>query len=160
MSSLVSSVPPSPRVHLATVARFKVGPSMNTWCVDVHILSRLSVEFIIERPGKTERWCRGVRFRHFYISFILLSPSLLIISPIGNMALSNSFFPAPYLLALLSSWRRFRSWMQHAIRPHGLDFIFSTLYGGIRRRWCPSHLDACASPIVIFSLGGLKSSHS
>jgi len=117
------------------------------------------VEFIIERPGKTERWCRRVLLRRFYISFILLSSSLLIISPMGNLALSNSF-QVPYLLVLLSSWWGFRSRMQHAVHLHGLDFIFSTLYGGIRRRLCPRHLTACASPIVIFSVRRLNSTRN
>jgi hypothetical protein len=61
------------------------------------------VEFIIERPGKTEWRCCRVRFRRFYISFILLSSSLCIISPMGNLALFNSFFLVPYLLVLLST---------------------------------------------------------
>jgi len=58
----------------------------------------------------------------------------LIISPMGNLALSDSFFLVPYLL--LSSWWRFRSWMQRAVHLHRLHFIFSILYGVIWRSWC------------------------
>ena len=88
------------------------------------------MEFIIERPGKTERCCCRVRFHRFYISFILLSSSLFVISPMVNLALSDSFF-----------------------------FSSSILYGGIRRSWCALRSAFCASPIVIFPLGRLKSSH-
>ena len=35
----------------------------------------------------------------------------------GDLALSNSSFLVPYLLILLSSWRRLRSWIQHAVPP-------------------------------------------
>jgi len=60
----------------------------------------------------------------------------LIISPMGNLALSDSVFLVPYLLVLLSSWWRFRSWMQRAVHLHRLHFIFSILYGVIWRSRC------------------------
>ena len=50
--SALSSFPPVPHAHIATVARIKVGPSANALRVDVHILSKLlSVELIVERRG-------------------------------------------------------------------------------------------------------------
>ena len=50
--SALSSLPPVPHAHIATVARIKVGPSANALRVDVHILSKLlSVELIVERHG-------------------------------------------------------------------------------------------------------------
>ena len=57
---------------------------------------------------------------------------MLIISFMGNLAFSDSFFPVPYLLVSLS-WRRFRAWLRHMV--HHLHFVPSCLDGGIRRSW-------------------------
>jgi len=77
----------------------------------------------------------------------------------GNLALSNSFFLVLYLLVSLSSRRRFLSWMRHTV--HDLHFVprpCMVVFGGAGAEGIFSE-SACASPIFIFPLGRLKSSH-
>ena len=104
---------------------------MFIFCLSCCRLSSLSRDVDKQSDGGTL-----LSFLHlFHFSFFIFhSSSLLIISPMGNLALSNSFL-VPYLFVSLSSWLRSGTWMQYAVHHlHILHVFHHQTHGSIPPR--------------------------